>query len=388
MTWMRRHLFNTWYNSLLTLVFGLFLAFAAFRAVRFVAVTGRWRIISKNVTLLLVDLFPRTELWRVWTAMFLLAAASGTFAGAVRRRALAQPAGSSEHSAARRAWPVLLLVAVLIGLRPSVLSGLLVAALFVTAYAAFRLGRSVDVAFPNLAIACFAVIFASYVSIVAFGGVDPDEWGGLMLTFTLAAGGIVLSFPLGVALALGRRSTLPAVRMFCTAYIELVRGVPLITLLFMGFFVLLFVFPPGSSPPRLITRALVAIVAFTAAYIAEIVRGGLLAVGRGQSDAALAVGLGPVASMRFIVLPQALRAVIPGLVGQFITLFKDTSLVAIVGLRELLGVSQALTSQGEFLAQGLHAETLVFASFVYWTISYTMSRESRRLERRLGVGTR
>jgi general L-amino acid transport system permease protein len=233
-----------------------------------------------------------------------------------------------------------------------------------------------------------AGLVAGYETIVGFEGVGLERWGGLMLTLFLAAAGIVLSFPLGLLLALGRRSTLPVVRGVCVAYIELIRGVPLVTLIFMGAFVVGFFLPPGSTTPSLAVRALVAIVMFTAAYLAEIIRGGLQSVPRGQIEAAMAVGLSPLTITRRIVLPQALRAVIPAIVGQFISLFKDTSLVAIVGLIELLGVARSVTQQPEFLAQGLEAETLVFASFLYWVGAYWMSKESRRLERHLGVGER
>jgi general L-amino acid transport system permease protein len=389
MTWARKHLFNSRLNTLLTVIFAAIVALVLFRLERFVFITGRWAIIRKNLTLLLVGLFPRSELWRVWAALYVLTIAVSVFAGAIRRRAVVPGADDThERLTLRRGWPLALFVVVALTLRPSIVGAVAILGLAAAAFGSFRAGRALGISFRSVAIGCGIAVVGTYVVVVSFGGVDPDEWGGLMLTFTLATVGILLSFPFGVALALGRRSTLPAVRVICTAYIELVRGVPLITLLFMGFFVVGFVLPPGTSPPRLITRAIVAIVMFTAAYIAEIVRGGLLAVGRGQLDAALAVGLTPIAAMRFIVLPQALRAVIPGLVGQFITLFKDTSLVAIVGLSELLGIAQVLTSQGEFLAQGLQAETLIFAAFIYWVFSYTMSRESQRLERRLGVGTR
>jgi general L-amino acid transport system permease protein len=164
--------------------------------------------------------------------------------------------------------------------------------------------------------------------------------------------------------------------------------VPLIAVLFMGAFMIGFLLPPGVDRPSLVTRALIGLVLFTAAYVAEIVRGGLQGVPAGQVEAAQALGLSPVRITTRIVLPQALRNVIPGLVGQFISLYKDTSLVAIIGLTELLGVSRNITAQPDFLAQGLIVETLLFASFVYWAGSYWMSRESQRLERRLGVGER
>jgi general L-amino acid transport system permease protein len=230
-------------------------------------------------------------------------------------------------------------------------------------------------------------IITFFQTISGFGGVGWNQWGGLLLTILLAVGGIAISFPIGILLALGRRSSLRVVQVVSVAYIELIRGVPLITLLFMGAFVIGFFFPPGITP-GLATRALIALVMFTAAYVAEIVRGGLQAVPRGQYEAGQAVGLSPYKVTRLVVLPQALRAVIPAIVGQFISLFKDTSLVVTIGLLDLLAVSESVTSQPQFLAQGLHAETLGFAAFLYWAGSYWMSRSSQRLEKRLGVGER
>ena len=146
--------------------------------------------------------------------------------------------------------------------------------------------------------------------------------------------------------------------------------------------------PPGMPVPDRIWRALIVFILFTAAYVAEIVRGGLQSVPEGQREAAMALGLRPWKMTRLIVLPQALRNVIPAMVGQFISLYKDTSLVFIIGVLDLLRVARAVTQQPEFLGQGLHAETLLFVSFIYWVGSYWMSRESQRLERRLGLGER
>ncbi|MGH2690809.1 MAG: amino acid ABC transporter permease, partial [Actinomycetota bacterium] len=224
--------------------------------------------------------------------------------------------------------------------------------------------------------------------LAAWGSPGPEVFGGLLLTLWLAVAGILLSFPAGVLLALGRRSSLPAVRAVATGYIELIRGVPLVALIFMGQFVIPLLLPPRPEPLGDVTRALVAIVLFTAAYVAEIVRGGLQSIPRGQTDAAMALGLPHVATIRLIVLPQALRTVIPPLVGQFITLFKDTSLVTTIGLLELLGFAQAVTSQPQFVGRDLQPETLAFASLVFWVGAYSMSRASQRLETRLGVGLR
>jgi general L-amino acid transport system permease protein len=156
----------------------------------------------------------------------------------------------------------------------------------------------------------------------------------------------------------------------------------------MGQFVLGFFLPAGLPRPGLVMRALIALILFTAAYVAEIVRGGLQGVPKGQTEAAQALGLSPLTTTLRIVLPQGLRNVIPALVGQFISLFKDTSLVAIIGLFDLLLVAQNVNGQPAFNGLGLQAETLAFASFVYWSFCYWMSRESQRLETRLGVGTR
>jgi general L-amino acid transport system permease protein len=214
--------------------------------------------------------------------------------------------------------------------------------------------------------------------------------GGLLLTILLAVVGIAASFPIGVLLALGRKSNLPIVRGLCVGYIELIRGVPLITLLFMAMIALPLLLPGGARAPENAVRAMVAIIAFESAYLAETVRGGLQAVPHGQYEAADAVGLGTVTKYRMIVLPQALRAVIPAIVGQFISLFKDTSLVALVGLVDLLGVAQVVIKQPEWIPiqGGISREVYVFVALVYFIFSYGMSNASRRLESQLGVGTR
>src|SRR6185436_7779675 len=200
---------------------------------------------------------------------------------------------------------------------------------------------------------------------------------------------IVLCFPLGVALALGRRSKLPIIRAVSVGYIELFRGVPLFVLLLLSSIALGYFWPADASPPGLVVRAIIAFALFTAAYIAEIVRGGLQSLPRGQAEAATALGFGPVRTTFLIVLPQALRNVIPAIVGQFISLFKDTTLAgAAMAFLDLYGVREAVTSQTAFQGQNLTAEVLAFVMLVFWIGCITMSRESQRLEKKLGVGTR
>ena len=210
--------------------------------------------------------------------------------------------------------------------------------------------------------------------------------GGINLTILLAVGGTALSFPLGVMLALGRTSTMPIFRILSIVYIEVVRGVPLITVLFFGDKVIPRFLPPGLDFAGE-AKALLAITAFSAAYLAENVRGGLQAVSKGQTEASRALGMTTAQMTMLITLPQALRVVIPALVGQAIALFKDTSLVAIIGLADFLRVARDIVpNQPDSLGSIL--ENLLLAALVYWIFAFSFSRASLRLERRLGVGTR
>lgn len=229
------------------------------------------------------------------------------------------------------------------------------------------------------------------VGVLMWGGVfglplvTNDRWGGLPLTLILSIFGIVLSFPLAVVLALGRRSQLPAVRAWCIVYIELWRGVPLISVLFMASIMFPLFMPEGVTIDKLL-RAQLGIILFTAAYLAEIVRGGLQAIPRGQYEAADSIGLTYWQKMRLVILPQALRLVIPPLVGQFITTFKDTSLVIIIGLYDLLSSTKVALSDPQWRA--FYVEGYVVAALIYFAFSYVMSQYSQYLERRLSAGVR
>ncbi|MEM7025304.1 MAG: amino acid ABC transporter permease [Pseudomonadota bacterium] len=213
--------------------------------------------------------------------------------------------------------------------------------------------------------------------------VQTSLWGGLFLTLVIAGVGIVSSLPIGVLLALGRRSDMPVVRVLCIGFIELIRAVPLITVLFMASVMLPLFLPTGLNFDKLL-RALIGVALFSSAYMAEVVRGGLQAIPNGQYEAAKALGLNYAKMMGLVILPQALRIVIPGIVNNFISLFKDTTLVLIIGLFDLLGmVKVALTDVGWL---GLAAEGYVFAGFVFWVFCFGMSRYSMRLERKLQTG--
>jgi general L-amino acid transport system permease protein len=236
----------------------------------------------------------------------------------------------------------------------------------------------------------FFVILPVLAYWLLYGGMGLPEvrtslWGGLMLTLVLATVGIVVSLPVGVVLALGRRSTMPIIRLLCTAFIELVRAVPLITVLFMSSVMLPLFLPAGVSFDKLL-RAMIGISLFGAAYMAEVVRGGLQAIPKGQYEGAMAMGLGYWPMMGLIILPQALRIVIPGIVNSFIGLFMDTTLVLIIGLFELLGIVQAATRDANWI--GLAEEGFVFAALVFFIFCFAMSRYSIYLERRLHTGHR
>ncbi len=207
-----------------------------------------------------------------------------------------------------------------------------------------------------------------------------NEWGGFMLNISLAYVGIVASLPLGILLALGRRSELPIIRSLSIAYIEFWRGAPLITVLFMSSVMLPLFFPSGVEFDK-VARAMIAITLFEAAYAAEVVRGGLQAIPRGQYEAADALGLGYWKKMGLIILPQSLRISIPGIVNTFISLFKDTSLVAIIGLLDILRTAQNASRAFEW--KGYDIEALMFAALIFWICTYGMSRYSQHIERKL-----
>ena len=226
----------------------------------------------------------------------------------------------------------------------------------------------------------------SYVLIAGGFGilmpVSTDQWGGLLLTLIIASVGIIVSFPIGVLLALGRQSNLKVIKLFSTLFIEFIRAVPLITILFMASFVLPLFLESGNYFDKLL-RALIGIALFQAAYFAEVVRGGLQAIPRGQYEAADAIGLSYFQKNVLIILPQALKISIPNIVGSSISLFKDTTLVLIIGLFDMLAMVNLTSNDPYWL--GRETEGFVFVTIVMWAILYTMSRYSRKLESRFNT---
>jgi general L-amino acid transport system permease protein len=383
--WMRDNLFNNWYNSILTVVLLPIVFFALVNIILWVFNEANWRAVTQFPLLYAVGQYPRDELWRVGVGLssmvFLLGTSWGKWGGLLRSISIAVgiafgifallPVQHPALSLSMRFYLGLNVVLVLIGNwlgQQKIVKGIFI----IIGWA--------------LATIIFVLLLTGFEGSEIIPRVSTTFWGGLLVTFLLSAGGILLSFPIGVALALGRRSTLPVLKAFSIVIIETVRGVPLITILFM-FSIILALFLPQESRIDRLVRALMGITFFSAAYTAENVRGGLQAVSTGQIEAAKAVGMNGFQTMLFIVLPQALRAVLPAIVGQFIALFKDTTLVVIVGINDLLGIGRSIINSDPEFVQ-MQMEVYLFIAVIYWIFSYLMSLASNRIEAAMGVSSR
>jgi len=339
--WLRANLFSSVFNSVLTIVTLYFLWKIVPAFVRWAFIDSSWNttgaacraaggacwsIVAKNFRFIIFGFFPYESQWRPLVAMILL------FILLLL-------------SSNRRFWKKSLGYAWLVGL---ISMGLLLKG-----------------------------------GLFGLSSVDSDKWSGLPLTLLLSVFGLTAAYPLGVALALGRQSKMPAIKSLCIVYIETIRGVPLISLLFMASVMFPLFLPEGITINNIL-RAQVAIILFTAAYIAEVVRGGLQAIGRGQYEAAESMGLNYPQKMRLIILPQALKVVIPPTVGILISAFKDTSLVVIIGLYDLLKTTQSTLSDPRWM--GFSIEAYIFIALIYFAGCFSMSSYSRRLERELYRG--
>ncbi len=379
--WLKRNLFGSFWDSLLT-IFALWLTYAMLKpSLAWGFGEARWQVIADNLKLFMVGRYPAEYLWRIWVVLYLLAAVTGL-------------AWSVWVKGKESVGYVLLGIPVFLALLPfGMTTRLLIIALDLFGFLGLMLGRGKSPSITRwTAIALLLYFPVALLIISGFTGkggfmptVKPDLWGGLMLTILLAVIGIIFSFPIGVALALGRQSDLPIVSWICVGFIELVRGVPLITILFM-MDLMLPLFLPAEVRIESVIRALVGITFFSAAYMAENVRGGLQSIENGQYEAAYALGLSHFAMMAFIILPQALRAVIPILVSQFIGLLKDTTLVMILSLFDVLGIGKSVLGNPKYI--GTSKEVYIFIAALFWVLSYGMSYASQRLETSLGVGER
>lgn len=344
--WIRKNLFPSWYSGLLTVALGYFIISNlipfvewAFLKADFVGQSANdctsegacWVFISTRLGFFIYGFYPETEYWRVDIvfALFALVVVPQFFS--------AVPA---KIKAALGVFGLVLLPVIA----------------YVLLYGSDTLGLVT---------------------------VETSRWGGLMLTLVLAYVGIVAAIPIGILLALGRRSHMPLVRSLCVVFIEFWRGVPLITILFMASVMLPLFLPEGVTFDRLL-RALIGITLFQSAYMAEVIRGGLQAIPKGQYEAAEAMGLGYWQSMGLVILPQALKIVIPGIVNTVISLFKDTTLVLVIGLFDVLRTVQATVIDPAW--RNVAIEGYIFAGLLFWIFCYGMSRYSQMLERKLHTG--
>jgi general L-amino acid transport system permease protein len=382
--WLRHNLFYSVTSSIVTIILGTIVVVVALLFVGWAINDARWGVVTSNMRLFLVGRYPQDEIWRVGIAAIILSVLLGLSAGTWKSGAI-----RSMTLMVAGIWVTLGVLVSISGLGiPATLlliaNGLLVVVLIPLARRWPVPSRWLLVGWGFSAAAMF-ILLAGLGESTFLLPVPTSIWGGLLLTILLAVVGILLSFPIGVALALGRRSNMVMVRILSTAYIEIVRSVPLITILFMADLLLPLFLPGGVGLDRVV-RAMGGITIFSAAYVAENVRGGLQAVPSGQVEAAQSVGLRGYQINLYIVLPQALRITIPANVGLFISLLKDTTLVIFIGLLEILGIGRAVLSQPEWI--GASFEVFVFVGAVFFVLSYTLSQASYRLEKELGVGER
>jgi general L-amino acid transport system permease protein len=392
-------LFKDAKNSILTITFGVIMLYAGYRAYGFMfdnlkatpdgGLVNSWRVIRQNLTPFMVGSeFPSTGIGypMLWAAIYTAALTLGLATGPTKNEERAPLTGRTRLTIL---VPPLLGAIVLLNftntITPKILTILIPLAYIIGSKAVAYLPEAVLQRKATLLTVLTALIFALETG---FNPANVDSFGGLMLTINVAFISIVLCFPIGIVFALVRRSSFSLLRPVAVAYIELIRGVPLISLLFMGEFALGFFFPPGANAIPSTLRSIFMFTIFSAAYVAEIVRGGLQSVPTGQVEAGQAMGLSPLTITRRIVLPQALRNSIPALVGQFIALLKDTTLLIIISQFDILGISKPLLASLEYSNQGYAPEVYAFVAFVFWIMTFSMSRASQRLETKLGVGTR
>lgn len=383
--WLKKNLFSSWLNSLLTIVSLAVVFFVLRGLLTWVFTVADWTPVQESLKLFAVGTFPTEQLWRVWLIIYMVALlmgiSAGTWGGTVRTFAIAM--GLSYTMLAILPLP---LDSLALDTRLRLLANLLVIGVGYGLGARLNIrGRWLAIAW-GLSFVITMILLGGFRNVAMLPSVETGQWGGLLLTFLLALVGIVASFPIGVALALGRQSSLPVVKVMCIVFIEAVRGVPLVTILFMASIILPLFLPENIRIDRVL-RAMIGMTLFAAAYMAENVRGGLQSIPSGQHEAAKAMGLNGFQTTTLIILPQALRVVIPAIVGQFIALFMDTTLAIIVGLLELLAIGRAiLNSNPGWLL--LDMEAYLFVALVFWIFTYSMAYASRRIEVAVGLGTR
>ena len=401
--WARKNLFSSWGNAITTVVLIFlvcwflagFLNWAVVNAV-WTAPSGQdcrghgacWALIHEKYRFIFFGTFPYEQQWRPLLAIIAMLAMLLTSADLRmwnKRLILIWAVGSFftfllMFGQLNISSSLLFFLALVIGAAGSLMRGALGSRNEVNAWRALA-----GIGLVGLVLRIVGVLPAFTLPIAPFSYVETSLWGGLPVTMVLATYGLAFAFPLGILLALGRRSNLPLVKGLCVGFIELIRGVPLISLLIMASVMLPLFLPSGMTIDKFL-RAFVAVVLFAAAYIAEIIRGGLQSLPKGQFEAADAMGLNYPQKTILIILPQALRVVIPPLINTFIGFFKDTSLVLIIGIFDFLNAANGALVDPNWA--GFPAEVYLFAAFVYFCFCFSMSRYSKYLEIELNKGTR
>jgi len=381
--WVKKNLFSTWLNSLITVLLLWLIGSTVYSTVVWAFTEARWPVIPENFKLFMVGLFPVDQLWRVWLLFAIICALGGLSWGVIARN------GAKLFSNKTLIGIAAVVALSLLVPTPLVPHRLLLLGCEVLIVAFAWIGKAAARANPSLgkwltAGWGLAALIGLWLLVGGLGleSVSTGKWGGLLMTMFMAIVSIIVSFPLGVGLALSRQSKLPVVKGMAVGLIEIMRGTPLTVFLFIGD-VMLPIFLPNTVSIDRLFRAMVVLILFCAVYIAETIRGGLQAIPRGQGEAANALGLNTPLTLGLVVLPQAIKISIPVLVGVFIQMLQETSLVAILGLFELLGMSRSILSNPGFV--GRYAEVYFFIGLIYWVMCYVMSIGSRRLEQALNT---
>ncbi len=381
--WIKKNFFSSKLNSILTIFSTLLVFYIINSLINFLS-GAEWELIKVNRRLLLLGRLPLEETWRAWpilwyfiVTLFLTIGAWGS----IKKKeliliTLAFALPTLIFFTSTNLLPIVFTF-FLGGLSFFISKHFLRDSLYI-----YKLRRILIFLWLIMLPVVFLILLIS-------GGPKPTLWGGFLLNILLASVAIVAGFPLGTLLAVGRATKLPVIRTICTLYIEIIRGAPLVGWLLLAWFVLPKFLPKifGLNETSVVIRAMIVLSFFASAYIAEVIRGGLQSIPKGQIDAADALNLGYIRKMRIIVLPQAIRVVIPAIVSTFIAMFKDTSLVFILALTDLLQVGRLIPEQNpEFF--GRQIEALLVVAFLFWIVSVSLSNLSSKIEKNLGIGTR
>lgn len=375
-TWVKKNLFSNLFNSILTIVSVLLIFWFAFNLINWAFTQAQWTVLQANFRLFFVGRYPIDQLWRVWLVLGIIVSVGGISWG------ILSASSALFHRSNLITLAIVAACCMAVALPAGITTALLLLGMLLLFVVSAFGGKQIKKFSPSPSLPLVWLLSFFVILWLLQGGwflkpVKLDDLSGLILTILAALVSIVLCFPFGVLLALGRQSELPLIRWLSIAYIEIIRGLPLIGILFMAQVMLPLVLPSGFRVDRVV-RAIAGFTIFSSAYLAENVRGGLQSIPRGQYEAAKALGLNPALSVLLIVLPQALRAVIPSIVGQFISLFKDTSLLAIVGLVDLLGISRSILANPKYI--GRYAEVYLFIAVIYFIFCSCMSVASKKLE--------